>query len=219
MGGADADRGRTQRAAVRCVRLDPAAADPDDHDGRPVAGGGDTARLQGRRLDGDLLAVAHQGHRVGVLVAHEDHRARCGRVVGLVADMSVRHHLAARQRELEQLVDLLRGDKDWAGGSGELQVPGRTRQPYYPADPPGGDVHQRHRVWPAQADREDTVRIVHGQPFGGSGHGHHGARRPFGQWRRFSRFRHIGPHRNGTMRGPGRASRTGDAGRPASGGG
>jgi hypothetical protein len=63
VGRADAYRGRTQRAAVRGVRLDPPAPHPDDHDGRPVAGGGDAARLQGRGLDRDLLAGGPFGKR------------------------------------------------------------------------------------------------------------------------------------------------------------
>jgi hypothetical protein len=231
---ADADRGRAQRPAVWRVGLDPAAPHPDDNDGRPVAGGGHTAGLQGRGLDGDLLPAAHQGHRVRVLVAHEDHRAGRGRVVRLVTYMSVRHHLAARQGELDQLVGLLRGDEDWAGGSCELQVPRRARQPYYLADPSGRDVHQRHRVWPAQADREDAPRIVRRQPFGGAGHRHHRASRCLRQRWRPSRFRHIGPSRNGTPcrngtpsrpgtpsrngipHGPGRPGRIAAASRPAS---
>ena len=72
MGRADANRGDAQRAAVGCVGLDPAAPDPDHDDGRPVAGSGDTAGLPGRGLDRDLPAAADQGHRVRVLVAHED---------------------------------------------------------------------------------------------------------------------------------------------------
>jgi hypothetical protein len=98
---ANADRGGAQWPAGRRVRLDPAAAYPHDYDGGAVAGGGDAAGLERRGLHGDLPAAADQGHRVRVLVAHEDHGTGGRRVVWLTADLGVRHHPAARQGDLE----------------------------------------------------------------------------------------------------------------------
>ena len=194
---ADADRGRPQRPAVGRVRLDPAAPHAHDHDGRAVAGGGDPAGLEGGGLDGDLAAPAHQRHRAGVLVAHEDHRAGRGRVMRLAPDAGIRHHLAARQRDLEQPADLLRWDENRAGGPGELQVPRRARQPHDHADPPGRDVDKRYPVGPAQPDREDAVAIVHRQALGSPGHRHHGASGRPRQRGRPGRFRHVGARRSG----------------------
>jgi len=211
VGRADADRGRAERTAIRCVRLDLAAPYPDDHDRRAIECGGDTAGLHGRGLDGDLPAAAHQGHRVRVLIAHEGHRAHRGRVVRLVADVGVRDYLAARQGDLEQLVDLLRGNEDRARGSGELQVPRPAGQSHDQADPPGRDVHQRHPVGPVQADRDDAVGVVHRQPLGGTRHRHHRAGRPPRQRRRSSRFWHVGPHRSGSRRGTGSTEVTSSA--------
>jgi hypothetical protein len=98
---ADPDRRGAQWPAAWRVRLDPAAAYPHDHDGGAVASGGDAAGLERRGLHGDLPAAADQGHGIRVLVAHEDHGAGGRRVVRLTADLGVRHHLAARQGDLE----------------------------------------------------------------------------------------------------------------------
>ena len=101
MGRADTHGCGAQWAAVRVVCLDLAPADSHHHDVLAVRC--HAAGLQRCWHDGDLLAAADQGNRVGELIAYEDGLAHGGSVVRLVPDPGIGDHLAARvlQRKVD----------------------------------------------------------------------------------------------------------------------
>ena len=198
MGRPDARRGAARPLPRRhVVGLDHAFLDGDDGDLAAAVERRDAARLQrGPHARDDPVALEHR-EPVGELVGHEDPPAGGRGVVGLAARGRAVER-AARERDAQQRVGVLRGNQHRPARCGQREVPRRRRQRHAPHHVAGRAVDERQRIRAPQPDRHEPGPRIRRHALGLEAHAHDP---PRGSGARGRRGRGLGGRRELLRRG------------------